>query len=215
MSSPAIALSSDASAMLLHTRYAMSGTNLGYAPTSIPQRFDFPSIRILTGTCLRACYAMPGTDLLYAATSRALPVFHIPYRSGICLRACYAVPGTDLVCNATPEHRIAPLTFMDCGLSVLRRWPRLVCAYAHATRCPVLTYRTVVSACTRATRCPVLTVRMCFGQPPNRVDTVLVFCGMRLRVSYALSGTDVGHRSILALLSAYVRYSGYGYGPPR
>eukprot|EP00961_Rhodomonas_salina_P303541 3941274-Rhodomonas_salina.2 len=58
-------------AITLRGRYAMSGTDTAYAPTSeenkVPPAYAY-AMRCPVPTCLRACYAMSRTDVAYAAT---------------------------------------------------------------------------------------------------------------------------------------------------
>eukprot|EP00961_Rhodomonas_salina_P174842 2358474-Rhodomonas_salina.8 len=77
---------------------------------------------------------MSGTELAYAATRPLLSTYRPSYRqqaeqvgSPISLRACYAMSGTDIAYGTIP-----------------------------AMRCPVQTYRTMVSPYALATRYPVL-----------------------------------------------------------
>eukprot|EP00961_Rhodomonas_salina_P303233 3941150-Rhodomonas_salina.3 len=102
------------------------------------------------------------------------------------LRACYAMSDTDMAfgpircgpCRQRPLHR------------ELRSAP--LSAYAPATPCPVLSYRTALSPYGRATRSPVLTTRMAlpgmFTRTPSgsqwKVDGAQVRC-------YGMSGTGL------------------------
>eukprot|EP00961_Rhodomonas_salina_P279807 3779772-Rhodomonas_salina.2 len=96
--------------MLLPASYAMCGTELGYAATSLlcgdqdSQLGQEQQVPI----ALRASYAMSGTDLAYGATS--LRAFYAMSSTGLAygaalLRACYAMPGTDLACGPRLRSR--------------------------------------------------------------------------------------------------------------
>eukprot|EP00961_Rhodomonas_salina_P102208 1374910-Rhodomonas_salina.2 len=116
---------------------AMPATHVAYGPSSLC------TCSAMYGTdILCACSAMCGTDIAFCATS---------------LCTCYAMCGTDKAYGAT-----RPLVLPPEPLVQHVRHP--VSSYALATRCPVLTYRMLLSAIPSAygvaPRCPVLTQRM-------------------------------------------------------
>eukprot|EP00961_Rhodomonas_salina_P072969 980209-Rhodomonas_salina.4 len=97
--------------MVLLLSYAMSGTDLAYAATSLDHEeqeavrcmvvaFRYPPTRALRDARIRTFSAVSGTDLAYGAIRARTVGLHDPREieagGAIRLRACYAKRGTDL-----------------------------------------------------------------------------------------------------------------------
>eukprot|EP00961_Rhodomonas_salina_P273478 3695311-Rhodomonas_salina.1 len=76
--------------IVLRARYAVSGTDLGYAPTRTSSEQGFSTRYKRAAIRLRASYALSGTNIAYAPSTR--------------LCAPYAMSGTDLVYAATRPY---------------------------------------------------------------------------------------------------------------
>eukprot|EP00961_Rhodomonas_salina_P234080 3163362-Rhodomonas_salina.2 len=156
---------------VLHPCYAISGTDMGSASSSL--RYRTGHYRYHPPICQRVCYAMSGTGLAYATTTTQYSGAAVPETVGI-----RRVSSSPAVVSYLPTRLLRDVQYEI--------------AY-DATRCPVLISRIMlrdIRLCCYGIEIGYAATRR-IGPRNQSTSTPTVRPAISLRARYAISGTDI------------------------